>query len=552
MGKKMKNKRWLVLVAAGLIAFSAGCGQNIPETETAKKEPEEITQAELFCDVDWWHPPAWTTQKGTITGDITAVTGVELETTIPQQDADKQLSLMLVNDELPDLMTVTDATVIGQLTSSGKIWKLDEFLEKYCPDSHLLTEFPEDMKQALIRRDGAWYALPSHINTADAREIWEPCDTYYWDLANYSENNGIIWNRELLEQLELSTEDLKTEEQVMAAWKKAKNSNITVDGQRIVPLLVDGSGYWDSTLKYLQATFGAEYIDEDGNYKDILLQPESKHALSFLDRAYYRGYFLAEQINYTNDEVKKKIADGNVLCFIGNIANTSLDATKWISSGAILSSEGKTPVLGKNLHGNAGWLQTFISKDCKDPEKIAGFLDYMTSDEGMMKWSLGYKGEDYSIDEDGLICLTEEQSKRRADYSKNGISAWWPFSNTAWDRSVIAPPDPGSRTAQDEAIRYAFGKDEHTVVYDTSAFGSHADLIQDPDLEDQNTQITALKKKWISRIVLAGSDTEFLRTYEEMCEELQTYRIDKVDEEKNRTFQENKKKMGISLEKINK
>ncbi len=548
----MKSKRWLVLIIAALAAFTWGCGLKEAKTGNTEKEQEETTWAELFCDVDWWHSPVWTTEKGTVTGDITSATGVALKTTIPQQDADRQLSLMLVNDELPDFISVTDPTVIGQLTSSGKVWKLDEFFKKYCPDSHLLTKFPKDMKKALIRRDGAWYSLPSHINTEEARKIWKPCDAYYEDLTNYSENNGIIWNRNLLGQLGISIDDLKTEEQVMAAWEKAVNSKITVDGQKIVPLLIDGSTYWDTTLKYLQNTFGAEHIDENGNYKDILLQSESRHALSFLNQAYYKRYFPAEQMNYINDEVKEKLAGGNVLCFIGNIANTEINASEWVSSGAILSSEGKTPVLGKNLHENTGWLQTFISKDCQDPEKIAEFLDYMTSDEGMMKWEFGYEGKDYSINKDGQVCLTAEQNRRRDDYSQNGLSAWWMFSNTAWNRSVVAPPDPDSKTAQMEVIRCAFGKESQTVIYDTSVFGTFTDLVQDKDLSDLDTQITALKKKWISRVVLSGSDAEFQSTYEEMCKELQTYGIDKVDEEKNHTFQENEKEMGIDLEKINK
>lgn len=544
----------LALVMSGCMMVSVGCGQNSQDSETADRDIEqnETVQAELYCDVDWWHPPAWSVEEGTTTGDITARTGVELKTTVPQQDADKQLSLMLLNDELPDLITVTDSTVISQLVSSGKVWKLDEFLQKYCPDSHLLTEFPEDMKEALIQRDGAWYAYPSHINSADARKIWKPCDTYYEDLAQYNTNNGIMWNRNLLEKLGLSIEELSTEEQVTGAWRKAKNSDITVKGQKVVPLLIDGSSYWNPTFKYLQYTFGAEYIDENGNYKDIMLQPESRHALSFLNRAYYKGYFLAEQINYTNDEVKSKIADGNVLCFIGNLSNTGMDASEWISSGAILSSDGKKPVLGKDLHANTGWLQTFISKECQNPEKIAGFLDYMTSEEGMLRWKFGSEGIDYSTGEDGLIYLTEEQKKKNSDYSKNGTGAWWMFTNTAWERSVAAPPDEDSIAAQAESIENAFGKDSHTVVYDTSAFENHTSLIQDTELEEADMNISTLKKKWISRIVLSGSDTEFAENYEKMLNEFNAYRITQIDADKNITFQKNKQKMGINLEKINK
>ena len=68
-----------------------------------------------------------------------------IETT---QDADTQLKILLLNDKLPDLISVVDSTAISQLVSSGKVWRLDEFLQKYKSDSHLLTSFPEDIRQS--------------------------------------------------------------------------------------------------------------------------------------------------------------------------------------------------------------------------------------------------------------------------------------------------------------------------------------------------------------------------------------------------------------------
>lgn len=546
-----KYTRVVFLLPVMCALLTGGCRQSrkLPETQEAQ---EEIIWAELYCDVDWWHPAAWSTENGTITGGITEKTGVALKTTVPLRDADKQLSLMLLEDELPDLITVVDSTRIGQLTSSGKVWELEEFLEKYCPDSHLLREFPEDIKQALIKRDGAWYAYPSHMNSADAREIWEPCDSYYWDLVNYSDNNAIMWNRSLLEQLGLSADELSTEEQVMEAWEKAKESGITVDGEKMIPLLIDGAEYWDPTVKYLQYTFGAEYMDEEGNYRDIILSPESRHALYFLNRAYRNGYLEAEQVNYKNAAVKQKIAAGNVLCFIGNIANTDLDATKWISSGAIRSSEGKRPVLGKSPRGGTGWMQTFISKDCKNPGRVAEFLDYMTGEEGMRDWYFGREGEHYSVGEDGRIVLTEEQAALRANYEKTDVGVWWMFENTCWIRSVLAPPKESSRLAQEDAIKIAFGKDESTVIYNSAPFELYSGLLAgDPGQEEAEEALTRLRRTCINRILLAESDAEFEKEYTAMINALHAQGIAGIDAQKNRVFQKNQQEMGVYPEKIN-
>lgn len=243
-----KNLSLLAAAAVFLLAGGCGSGNAFSDAVPESQQEDRVVWSTLYCDVSFWYPPVWELAQGTITGDITQQTGVALETVVPAQDADRQLSKMLINDELPDLISVVDPTVIGQLTSSGKVWKLDEFLRKYCPDSHLLTNFPEDMKQELIKRDGGWYAYPSHINSADARRIWEPCDPYYVDYVTYNDNNAIVWNGDLLEQLDLSIEELSAEKQVWDALEKAKQSEITENQKKIVPLLIDGTDFVDSTV----------------------------------------------------------------------------------------------------------------------------------------------------------------------------------------------------------------------------------------------------------------------------------------------------------------
>ena len=185
-----------------------------------EQSEREYARVSLFCDVEFWKPPVWDTAEDTITGEISQKTGLALDIYVPVQDADTQLSLMLVNDNLPDLISVTDSTVTSQLVSSGKVWNLEEFLKQYKPDSHLLHEFPEDIKKELIKRDGGWYALPSHLNSEDAREMWKPREKCYEDLVKYEDNNAIIWNKSVAGRGGIVSRRATTEQQVMAALEK--------------------------------------------------------------------------------------------------------------------------------------------------------------------------------------------------------------------------------------------------------------------------------------------------------------------------------------------
>ena len=508
----------LITLSAGVLLF-AGCGAG--QKDIAKEEREPYVTASLFCDVNFWEPPSWSTGEGTITGDITEKTGLALDITVPPQNADAQLSLMLLNDELPDIISLTDETTISQLITSGKVWNLEEFLKKYCPDSHLLKSFPEDIKKELIKRDGGWYAYPSHMNSQDSRKIWKPSSKFYEDWTNYNDNNAVIWNRELLRKAGLTIEDVQTEEQVLAAWEQVKNMHLDVGGEAVIPLLVDGKGYSDPTVKFLEYTFGAERVDENGNYRDILLQPEAKHALLFLNEAIRKGYASPEQLTYENAKIKTLMAKGNVFCFIGNVANSGIDYTEWVSSGPIFSSGGETPVLGKNLRAPTGWLGTFISKDCSHPAQVAAWLDYMSSDDGLLFWSFGYEGSDYHLDDQGYVVQTEKGEKASLDYGQTGQGAWWMFDNFSWERSVLPEPEKGSSTEAEKEIFTAYGSHERTAGYDESLLPLTAEDIP-PESEEGilDAKIREYEKEQIPRIVLAESREEAEARYTEMTETL--------------------------------
>lgn len=546
---KKIQKRWIVVCFLISCILLSGCRK---ETKTGVAEPAEYETAALFSDVSFWEPPLWDATKGTIMGDISAKTGLTLDINVPTQDADTQLSLMLINDELPDIISVTDPTVIGQLVTSGKVWKLEDFFEKYLPKSQYFSKFPEDVKKELIKRDGDWYAIPSHMNSEMTKETWPPSCDYYDDFVEYGNNNAIIWNRSLLSEAGLSVENLCTQDQVIAAFEKVKNLHLKVDGEEVIPLLLDGQDYQDPSLKYVLNSFGAEQVDAKGNYKDRLLQPEAKSALYFLNTMMRNGYANPEQLTVDNQQIKSYIASGRVLCFIGNVANTSMDATQWVSTGPILSEEGKTPVLGKNQRATTGWIQTFISKSCEHPEEIASWIDYMTSEEGMCLWSYGYEGKDYTKDENGLITMTEEGQKAAASYSETGMQAWWLFSNPVWERSVLAEPEKDSKEAGQANIQTAFGRHSQTYIYDESLLLWPTDFLSE---ESESGQMESRLNEWekgqIPAVIMAGSDEQFETEYKELIDTMYDLGVEKLDEEKNIQYKKNCQEYGNRIQKVN-
>ena len=140
-----------------------------PQTEAVPAQNLETVT--LFSDVDFWELPGWSLKAGSISAEISRHTGLVIDSEIPPQNASRILALRMLEDSLPDILVLQDSNSVQQLAASGKVWDLQELLETYCPGSHLLSRFPKDMKQALIRQTGAWYAYPSHINSLDAKEI---------------------------------------------------------------------------------------------------------------------------------------------------------------------------------------------------------------------------------------------------------------------------------------------------------------------------------------------------------------------------------------------
>ena len=98
----------------------SGCRKS--EDDYQAEHSEELT---WFSDLSWWSPGNWDADPKSGTGEITEKTGVEIRYLIPEDNGDTRLSLMMINGNMPDILSVSDEQMIRHLITSDAVWNLD-------------------------------------------------------------------------------------------------------------------------------------------------------------------------------------------------------------------------------------------------------------------------------------------------------------------------------------------------------------------------------------------------------------------------------------------
>lgn len=566
------------LVACGGTADQAGAdaipdaaesGQrDQEENETSAQEKEAQTSASngKTVNLEWFMsagavPQTWDTSQY-VMGQITEKTGVTISADIPAEDADTKLNLLIASGQLPDIITTSNTTLIRDMIDADLVWPMQEFFETYLPDSHVIDgqneAFPEDIKEQLILRDGGWYSFPSHILSAENREKWGlPAATEeLWKSTDYRSNNGVIFNKTIMDDLGITEKDVSTESGLMAAFEKVKNANLEVNGGKITILLANGKSFngnnWMSdggALGTLSNFFGAMPFDSNGTYQALYRAEGFWHALKFLNNCANKGYLDANQFTMDDAAIEAECRSGRVFCYLGNTASTGFAFEgEWYTPGVVLSDGGEKPVLGINQKVGTGWLQNFVSKDTKNPEAVARFIDYMSSKEGLLLWNYGEPEVDWVYTEDGLAIRTEEGTEKFNNSNVTGIGAFWAFCNQNFDQSIMDPSNDGGIVPQ-----CAYGAHPDTYVYDSQALELPSGYIEgNEEMNAISIEVKNYASTQLADMILHAIDEEDLNArYQEFNEQLDKLGLAELESYVNETVQNSFKELGYSLKAVN-
>lgn len=271
--------------------------------------------------------------------------------------------------------------------------------------------------------------------------------------------------------------------------------------------------------------------------------------MKFLNTCAKQGYVDANQFTMDDAAIEAECRSGRVFCFIGNTASTGFAFEgEWFTPGVILSDGGETPVLGINQKVTTGWLQNFVSKDTKNPEAVARFIDFMSSKEGLILWNYGEPEIDWTYNEDNLIVRTEEGTEKSSNANVTGVGAFWAFCNQNFDQSIMDPSNDGGIVPQ-----CAYGKNPATYVYDSQALSLPGAYIEGN--EEMNT-ITVEIKNYVTRqladIILHAVDEEdFNARMQELTDQLDKLGLGELEAYIDEAVQANYKELGVVLKAVN-
>lgn len=532
------KKRLLTLFLAVLMAV----GLCMPASA------EATTEIYWFSTVTGFGPANWNVDDSPGLQYIRDEIGLTFNLEQPPTDAATKLGLMIATNDLPDLMSVASADITQQLIDSGMVWSMEEFLAEYAPDSWLLTDFPADAKQALIDQYGGWYTLPSHLETKDNRTLYPPNDPVWVDVAEKGSNMCIMFNKEIMEALDITEEMVSTESGFYEACEIVKNAGYEVDGQSAIPVMFHCNLWIGSTLdSILSYNFGALPVDEEGNYRRLEQHPAYKNALKFMNTCLREGYTDVNFLTLDETAMGSYLSAKRVFCWIGNQAQQDKLNMPWVSFGPVLADNGATPVLPVNKSAGTGWIQTLVSKNAKEPEKLAEMLSWSFSREGALVHYYGIEGEDYTIDSAGVVTRTEAGDQRLVDDYRSNVLLW-PFANTSFERNTEPLPDPNSNRGVEIQLMPALGTYESTYIYDSSLINFQDTLI-DPssDLGIQYSQVKSYLESQKAKIVTAATDEDFEAEYNNMLTALDSYNIDGINAAYDEVYKQNCENIGDSI-----
>lgn len=541
----MRKKVALSLVLASTMAAGLCAAPVMASDETAASDGE-VTEIYWFSDVSGYGPANWEDGVNSAAWDYAASEfGITFNLEQPPTDATTKLGLMIATGDIPDLISVTDSTSIQNLIEAGDVWDLQEFFETYDPDSPMINgSYPEDEKQALINMYGGWYSLSSHIETPDNREIYPPDDECWVDVVEKGSNSCIMFNKDIMDELGITEEDVSTEQGFYDACQTVKDSGLTNEaGDSVLPLVLHCNSWIGASLDSIIAwNFGASPVDADGNYQHYELSGGYKNALKFVNNCIQNGYLDVNILTLDETALKTYLENDRVFCWIGNQAQIDKTGTSWVSYGAITPENGAQGVLPINQSAGTGWIQTLVSKDCADPEGLAQFLGWILSEDGLDMNYYGIEGEDYTRDENGIITTTDSYVDKML----------WAFASTSYERHTEPVPDPTSNRGVEIQLMPAFGKEETTYIYDSSLINFPDNVIEaSSDLGIAEGQVESYLESQKAKIVTAASDEEFETEYNNMISTLEDYGIADIDAAYNEVYQQNCENTGEVIEDVN-
>ncbi len=299
------------------------------------------------------------------------------------------------------------SAVVRDAAKAGYLMNLDELIEKYdC--KNLSSAFQQGISRDFIENEfgaeefgGKHYVLPMHT-------------PYSMEEAK---NHGytVYCRKDVLEDLGLEASDVKSSQDVRNLAERIAAGNYKdINGNKIVTATTWGKGW--SYECYLNSfkTRGFGNVIDNGNdtYTWNAMSNQLDAEVAFMNEFVNSGYFDTSSFSQTSTQALQKHITGGVGLTAATYEHIyeNLEGTlyrshpemRYVPLGPILDATGNAAMPETvRADGEYGFAAILITKECKNPETVMRYLNYINSEAGKRLVYLGIEGEDWNFISDG-------------------------------------------------------------------------------------------------------------------------------------------------------
>lgn len=547
--KKMSKYVTTGLLGMTLLGSLAGCG-GAAESDTDAASSESGYDETITIDVYNGLANYMGMQEGWFAKIVRDKFNMELNIIAPNVagNGDTLYQTRTAAGDLGDLIIVDNGQQYNELVEAGLLTDASEYYETM----ENVQRFDAAVQNLNKDADGL-YGFPTSVSTLKATDPSEGLDPTFgayvrWDLYG-----------------EQGYPEIGTLEDLLPVIQKMQEANPTTDSGKKVygfSLFSDWDGNMMNAGKQLVTYYGYDesgfvLAKADGSDYQSILDSDSKYirALKFYFQANQMGLVDPESTTQNYDTLFAKFQEGQVLFswwpWLGQAAfNTTTNLTE--GKGFMLApiQDQKIFSYGAEVYGGKQFIG--IGSNAEDPERIAAFIDWLYSSEGVLanssqtSGSSGPEGLTWEM-KDGEPVLTEFGKQALLDGDgdvpeeygggsyKDGVSALnvntvlpidinpdtgFPYAYTMWESYQNETTDPVKEDwsknmgGAESTIGYLEENDQ-LLVAPGASYVAPEDSSEISTLRNQ-AKATIIEYSW--RMVFAKDEAEFDQLLKEMQE----------------------------------
>lgn len=495
---------------------------------------------------------------------IQELTGVTLKFEFLVGDLDQKLGVMIAGGDYPDIIFAGDAST--KLMDAGAFIPLENEIPKY----QNLNALYGGCMDALTQADGHIYNLEMY-STLRNNTLVSPAETFECSL-------GFFIQKAVLAEAGYTVP--RTLDEYFDMIESYMANHPEIDGMKTVgfEILCDGWRNW-ALLNPAQNLMG------DGNDGAMYVNPETLESVFYqttdtaynfykkLNEEYHKGVIQPETLTQNYDQYISKLTTGCVLGFYDQTWNFSSAMNLLKADGKFERTYVSVPITNpgvkdgyidaSNPDGNVptGLNGVGITVNCKDPDRLLRFYDWLLQRDVQDYLQWGEEGTDWYYTEDGGKALTAERraiwydTAKKRDLTGHTLWNYCPhligvYKNDGQATGPDQSPDEylASQSDYDREFLEAYGYKYPAEMHSEPVLRGDYFPVWAMPLEDgsaaaiANTKVTDVTTKYYSRLVLANDDAEYDALWQEFLKEFNAINLDALKNEIDRQIAE---KMGL-------